>query len=37
MIEPLDAAPDRFELVGAEVHLRYPNGVHGLANLLKEP
>jgi len=25
----LDAAPDRFELVGSEVYLLYPNGVHG--------
>ncbi len=28
-LESLDAAPDRFELVGSEVYLLYPNGVHG--------
>ena len=28
-LDGLDVAPDRFELVGSEVFLRYPNGVHG--------
>ena len=28
-LESFDAAPDRFELVGTEVYLLYPNGVHG--------
>ena len=28
-LDPLDVAPDRFEVVGRDVYLQYPNGVHG--------
>jgi uncharacterized protein (DUF1697 family) len=28
-LESLDVAPDRFELVGSDVYLHYPNGVTG--------
>jgi uncharacterized protein (DUF1697 family) len=27
--DPPNVAPDRFELVGSDVYLQYPNGVHG--------
>ena len=28
-LDALDVAPDRFEVVGSDVFLHYPNGVHG--------
>ena len=28
-LESLDVGPDRFEVVGSDVFLHYPNGVHG--------